>query len=90
MSSYLKPGIYNQKSLQRQWLNNACSFHDSFCGCEKPLDHLKAYIEEQQCPPTIAGTSTDTTGGIPGTEEDAFDDGDLEKLFAIEEEDNER
>ncbi len=95
-----KPAVYtseNQKKLQ--WLNFCNQSHDLICGCDEPTKHLLKTILEKsnwlditedkkttikQC----LGLEEDHTAteDKPGEEDEGFGPGDLETLFA---EDNE-
>nr|UHS18257.1 MAG: hypothetical protein [Betatorquevirus sp.] len=86
MSDYVKPCIYNQNSINTQWINNICSSHDLFCGCENPINHLKAALKEKCHHSKDIGIGTDH--GEDGEKDDfTLQPGDLEDLFRVEEED---
>lgn len=88
MSKFLQPTFYNGRQQETNWINFNIHFHDSFCGCPEPLNHLRYLLNQQYRPTNDAGTSTEI-GGIQEKDEIGIDDGDLERLFAIENEDNE-
>lgn len=83
MSKFMKEPLYNKRGLQNQWINLIYQSHDLICGCNKPIDHLKDIIEQQQCRPSDAET-TIAAGGTGEDPEPTFDAGDLERLFSPE------
>lgn len=84
MSKFLQDVKYTKKQLENNWINSTIHNHDLFCGCDDPLKHLEYLLKKEKCPHlTDAATSTET-GGIMEKEDDTFDAGDLEKLFALE------
>ncbi|AXQ65996.1 MAG: hypothetical protein [Anelloviridae sp.] len=84
MSKFLQNVKYNKKQLENNWINNTIHSHDLFCGCDNPLKHLEYLLKKETCPHlTDAATSTET-GGTKENEENTFDEGDLESLFATE------
>ncbi len=74
-----KPSLYKGKAAELQWINLIHSTHDSFCGCETPLQHLKHLLNSEECPPTT--TTGDAAGSKEGADDPGFDEGDLERLF---------
>lgn len=84
MSKLFKPTTLSPKALQNAWMNTIFQTHDLWCLCENPLKHLKDIIKKQECRHfNDAATSTET-GGDTKENEDGFDAGDLETLFATE------
>lgn len=82
MSKFLTPCVYSGKSLENQWVNSIYNSHDLICGCNDTIKHLASILQTKQlCLPSTStvedGTQTDT-GPV---EEDGFDEGDLERLF---------
>lgn len=90
MSKSWRPPLYTPKGLQNQWINNIFQSHDLFCGCPKPFLHLKEIIEDQKCDRFTEKETTTETTGIPPTNEDNFDEGDLQQLFEAEKEEEKR
>lgn len=88
MSKFLQPVKYNGRQQENNWINFNIHYHDSFCGCPDPLKHLK-HLLDQQCRHFKDAATTTETGGIPDDGDFGIDDGDLERLFAIENEDTE-
>lgn len=83
MSSYLKPVLYSGRGLENQWKNIIFQSHDLMCGCPKPLDHLKHLLQQESCL-HFKETTTEETGGTTANDELGIDAGDLENLFATE------
>lgn len=88
MSTLLKETVYSPKQLETHWINNIFHSHDLFCGCPKPLLHLLTVINRNSAAPKpeseipniqclLTGETTMATTGDHGIEE-----GELEKLFA--------
>lgn len=88
MSTLLTKPLYSAKQQEINWMNNIFHTHDLLCGCTKPILHLltiinktseapkpESEIENIQCLLTGKGTTT-------GTEDHGFDEGDLERIFA--------
>lgn len=73
MSKFLQPCIYTQNAIENQLRNCLISAHDLCCGCTQPLEHIN-HLTTPQCLSTDGGHGT-------ATDIDAFDAGDLEKLF---------
>jgi len=88
MSKFLQPTQYNGRQQENNWINFNIHFHDSFCGCPEPLTHLQHLLNER-CRHFKDATTTTETGGIQEKDEIGIDDGDLERLFATENEDDE-
>lgn len=81
MSKLLTPCLYKGSALENQWINGIHNMHDLFCGCNDTIKHLATCLKRnnsQLCLPSTAdvGTQEPDTAG-----EDAFDEGDLDKLF---------
>ena len=83
MSKFLQPSLYKNRALETQWMNIIFQSHDLMCGCNKPHKHLQYLINSEQCR-HFKDTDGEETGGMPEKEEPTFDEGDLEKLFATE------
>lgn len=84
MSKYLQPTKYTKKQLENNWINSTIHGHDLFCGCDDPLKHLQYLLKKETCPLTTDAATSTETGGIKEKEENTFDEGDLELLFATE------
>lgn len=78
MSKFLQPPLYKKKALENQLTNLIYGMHDLMCGCTQIKQHIHAIFCEEKC-----HHSTDTTDpGNHGKEEENFDEGDLDALFA--------
>ncbi len=92
MSKFLKPSLYSGRAQELQWLNTVIGSHDLMCGCQNPLKHLHFLLQKdnkQLCLPSTEDRSDLTEHGG----EDAVDnllEGDLDKLFEEEFNDDER
>lgn len=76
MSKFLKKPVYEKRALELQLINSTIQIHDLTCGCEEPLKHLDHLIKK-------CLTTTEDHGTTTGTaEEEHFDAGDLDRLFA--------
>lgn len=82
MSEYLTAPLYNGRGMENQLKNIIFNAHDLCCGCPKPNLHLHHLLQL----PTCHSTEKDTTGGEKTGKEngpdDAIDEGDLEAIFA--------
>ena len=89
MSKFLQNTTLSPRRLEQSWINGCIHLHDLCCGCPEPLTHLKHLLQKEECLPTTdaATTSTEETGGINTKEEINIDEGDLEKLFELTDED---
>lgn len=89
MSDYVDPK-YSPRQLNLQIVNCYVGIHDTHCHCKEPLKHIIKQIEQQE--PSIKqwrDTSTAATGNQDGEDAlDAFGPGELEKLFAQDDEEN--
>nr|UHS18207.1 MAG: hypothetical protein [Betatorquevirus sp.] len=86
MSDYIKPTLYNGKGLENQLKNLCYNAHDLCCGCQNPTKHLQHLFTEKWLP-TTATTKEDGENTLETVApEDGFDAGDLERIFALEEE----
>lgn len=85
MSKYLRPSLYNGRGIENQLLNLMYNSHDLCCGCPNPRKHLISLLNREKCLPSEEISTKENTS----TEEnpDGFDEGDLEKIFALPEED---
>ncbi|AXQ66594.1 MAG: hypothetical protein [Anelloviridae sp.] len=83
MSKFLTPCLYSGKSLENQWVNCIFNSHDLICGCNDTIKHLATILQTKQlCLPSTS-TVEDGTQTEPGpADEDGFDEGDLDRLFA--------
>lgn len=91
MSIY-KPTNNTPRSLENTWMNTIFTFHDSFCNCQQTILHLLQVINKNSnCIKPLQDISnikclltgkdsTETTS--TKEEDDVFDTGDLETLFA--------
>lgn len=84
MSKHLTPCLYKGRALENQWKNTIFNTHDLFCGCDNPLKHLKAIIEEECLPFDTTTTDGDHKKDTDEKEDFILDDGDLQQLFDAE------
>lgn len=86
MSDFVDPK-YTPKQLQLQMVNAYVHIHDLHCHCKSPLRHIIQQIENQE--PTIKkwrDTTTAAAGHQDGDDViDHFGPGELERIFAEEE-----
>lgn len=83
MSSFLTPAVYSKNGLENQWINCIWNTHDLMCGCNDAIKHLFTLLKKKQslpCLPSTEGVHTGTQTGAD-TEEDVLEEGDLDKLF---------
>lgn len=81
MSSFLTPCLYSGKSLENQWVNCIFNSHDLICGCNDTIKHLASILQTKQlCLPSTS-TAEDGTQTGPTEEDDVLQEGDLDKLF---------
>lgn len=91
MSRYNKPTEFGPRATEIQWLNSIVTTHGLFCGCEKPWNHLEDILKNQQVRCHLIGdntTETHTEEPTGDVDIDGFQDGDLERLFAQDFEDD--
>ena len=101
MSSFWKPPVYDVRGRETQWINNTIQAHDIFCGCNEPGNHLLLALAERSAQQNISKDTLQTatkclsggdhTGEEPtgqDEEDGGFGIGDLEKLFAEDEDTN--
>lgn len=81
MSKHLKPAVYSNRAIELQWLNNVCSSHDLMCGCAKPLTHLHHLLQQEQKQLCLPSTSEDAGQDGDHDTGDNLSEGDLERLF---------
>lgn len=86
MSDYVPPN-YSKKQLTLQSVNGYVHIHDLNCKCDQPLKHIINQITDQE--PTIkkwlATTTAEDGNHATGGDIDDFGPGELERLFAEEE-----
>lgn len=95
MSSIWKKPLYSPRQQELKWLNLMWESHDQFCSCSDPPLHLLVLINKDSKAPKpvedIKNLKCLLTGKDTGTDHtgiDGLEDGELEKLFAEEEEEN--
>ena len=83
MSSYLTPSLYSRNALENQWVNSIWNTHDLICGCNNCFKHLFEILQKKNNLPCLPSTSTEDAGTQTDGEDhgDGFDEGDLDKLF---------
>lgn len=85
MSDFIPPN-YSKKQLNLQMVNGYVHIHDLMCHCQKPLKHIIEQIYNQE--PTLQKWPDTTTAGAGAPDGDAdtepFGEGELEALFAEE------
>lgn len=90
MSKVFKKPFYNEKALEKQWMNNIFQSHDLICGCDDPTLHLLIVLNKYGSAPKpeedvknikclITGDAGDGTAVEDPT---PFEEGELEQLFA--------
>lgn len=84
MSDYLKPSLYNGRGQENQLLNLMFHGHDMICGCNYPDKHLTFLLQREKCHLSKGTNTGDETTGTAKEEETGIDEGDLERLFATE------
>lgn len=84
MSDYLKPSLYNGRGKENQLINLMFHGHDMICGCNDTNNHLLHLLRREKCHRSEGTTTTAETTGTPKDDEIGIDEGDLEKLFATE------
>lgn len=87
MSKFLQPSLYNGRAAEQQWVNIVWNTHDQLCGCNKPFEHLAEIINNGTCHTFTKETTTAATSGTTKRDETGFDEGDLEALFAENQDD---
>ena len=81
MNSKLQTPKYGEKALKLQFTNSIVGIHDLICGCEKPLQHSRELLQEEENKNT---TCLSTSAAVGDPTEDILDGGTLEDLFAEE------
>lgn len=84
MSTYLKPPLYSKRGLEQQLKNLMFQGHELICGCNTPNDHLQYLLNQEKCHLSDPTATTAETGGEKETDDLGIDAGDLETLFATE------
>lgn len=93
MSSFLTPSVYSKNGLENQWLNSIYNIHDLMCGCNDCFKHLFEILKRKgniPCLPSI--TTEDDTTKDPngdGAADAGLEDGELDRLFAEDTQDDE-
>lgn len=89
MSDFVDPK-YTKRQLNLQMVNGYVAIHDLRCHCQKPLQHIIQQIYEQEPTLKCQDTTTAAVGNQDGEKDiDGFGPGELERLFAEEEEEKE-
>lgn len=92
MSNFKTPTIYGPRAQEIQWLNCIVTSHGLICGCDKPFDHLQDILKNNHQAKCLFGQE-DTTGEKDHKttlEDTGFDEGDLERLFEEDGEEEEQ
>lgn len=84
MSKFLREPLYNGRGKENQLLNLMFHGHDMICGCNTAHKHLQHLLTSEQCRHFKDTDTTEETGGTKGDGEIGIDAGDLERLFAPE------
>lgn len=92
MNNIIEPK-YSPSQQQNNWMNLIHGTHDQFCGCEDTISHLLLAISKdnpkqlsrQQIKEIKWRLTGETTTETDGDAVDALDIGDLEALFAGDE-----
>lgn len=92
MTHYLKSPTYNGRAMELQLMNTIIGNHDLCCGCMTPALHIKEIINTfsyTPCPRTT-GDKEDHHGDKETTDAlEGLEDGELDRLFAADGEDDE-
>lgn len=88
MSDYV-PTKFSPKQLNLQHVNTYVNVHDLTCDCQQPLKHIIKQIVQQE-PSLKPWLATIADTGDPAGEKDidGFEPGELERLFAGEDDAN--
>lgn len=91
MTHFLKDPLYHGRAMELQLMNATINCHDLCCGCLTPVLHLKEIINTfsySPCPRTT-GAGDDHHGDKETTDAlEGLEDGELDRLFADDGEDN--
>lgn len=90
MTTLWKQPKTSPRRLENAWVNNIYSSHDLWCDCDDPQLHFLAIINKNSNAPkpeseikNIKCLLTGRTGETTGEKDDiGLEDGELEKLFA--------
>lgn len=83
MSTFLTPPLFSKNGLENQWVNSIWNIHELMCGCNNIWKHLAAILSRQGNQLCLPSTSTEDAGTqtAGGEEPDILEEGDLDKLF---------
>ena len=85
MSKFLTPSVYSNNGLENQWINLIWNSHDLVCGCNNCFTHLFEILKKKGTLPCLPSPGTADAGTQEpephGGEEDVLEEGDLDKLF---------
>lgn len=84
MSKLYKKTTFTPRALEREWINTTFQAHALFCDCDDPAKHFNYLINQQKCRHFKDAATTTETGGTPDGDDLTIDAGDLENLFAPE------
>lgn len=87
MSKFLKPGFYDGKALEQQYMNAVYSIHDLMCGCLDPINHLIEIRKRDKWLPTKDAATT-TENGDQEDDDFPLTGGDLAQLFDTDKEED--
>lgn len=82
MSKFMVPPLYSDHGKEQQLKNLVFQAHDLMCGCQKPSKHLEYLFAPEKC--HHSNVTTTFADGKDHTAGDAFDAGDLERIFSEE------
>lgn len=89
MSDFVDPK-YTKRQLNLQMVNGYVAIHDLRCHCQKPLQHIIEQIHQQEPTLKCQDTTTAAVGNPDGEKDiDGFGPGELERLFAEEDDEKE-
>lgn len=88
MSDYVSPN-YTKKQLTLQNVNAYCHIHDISCHCKQPLQHIIKQIitQEPTIKPWLATITEEDGAGPTDADTEPFGPGELDLLFAKDDED---
>lgn len=77
------PSLYSNNGLENQWVNCIWNTHDLMCGCNNCFKHLAAILQKKniKCLPSTSTEDAGVQTGEPTEKEDFPEEGDLDKLF---------
>ena len=78
----LTPVIYGPQALELQWINSIIHNHGLICGCDHPIKHLERVLNRKGTQLCLTHGDGGDDGKQDQEEDGGFSQGDLERLFA--------